>query len=56
MNVSFVVISNGKKIDKTLLVFKSIYYQKVPNYEILLCGSFDTGRIPKPIQDKTTYI
>ena len=56
MNVSFIVISNGKKVDKTILVLKSIYYQDVPKYEILLCGSFDIGKIPAEILSKIKYI
>ena len=56
MDVSFVVISNGKKVDKTILVLKSIFYQAVPQYEILLCGSFPTGEIPSEILNKIKYI
>jgi len=56
MNISFVVISNGKKIDKTTLVLKSIVYQDIPHYEILLCGSYDVSVIPPECKPNLRYI
>jgi len=56
MNISFVVISNGAKVDKTILVLKSIFYQNVPEYEILLCGKFPIDSIPAEISKKINYI
>ncbi len=56
MNISFVVITNGKKINKTTLVLKSIFYQKVPEYEILLCGRYYIDSLPERLKDKINYI
>jgi len=56
MDVSFVVISNGKKVDKTTLVLKSIAYQSIPNYEILLCGTYDLSKTPPCCKANLRYI
>ena len=56
MDISFVVVSNGKKIDKTSLVLKSIVYQNIPQYEIILCGHYDTNTVPKPAKPNLTYL
>ena len=55
MDISFVVISNGKKIDKTNLVLKSIVYQNIPRYEIILCGDYDINKVPKLAQANLVY-
>jgi len=42
MDISFVVITNGKKPDKLSLVLKAIHHQKLKNYEIFVSGDLDT--------------
>ena len=44
MDISFVVITNGKKVKKTDLVLNSTHYQKIENYEIIVCGEIKTSR------------
>ena len=39
--ISFIIITNGKKVDKTLLQIKSIRDLAIKNYEIILCGVCD---------------
>ena len=40
MDISFVVVSNGKKRSKTELVLRSIHYQQIPNYEVTVVGDY----------------
>jgi len=56
MDISFVIISNGKKVDKTTIVLKSIVYQNIPRYEILLCGIYDLSKIPLRCEANLKYI
>jgi len=55
MDISFVIISNGKKIDKTNIVLKSIVYQNIPRYEIILCGDYNINEIPPAAKTNLTY-
>ena len=43
MDISFIVVSNGKKREKTDLVLKSIHYQQIPNYEVIVVGDYPEG-------------
>ena len=54
MNISFVIITGGTKIDYLERLVKSIFLQKIPNYEILIVGN--TTSITKEIFDCTTKI
>ena len=55
MDISFVIVSNGKKIDKTTIVLKSILYQNIPRYEIILCGDYDINQVPSAAKAHLTY-
>lgn len=44
MNISFVIITNSKKKEELLLQIKSIEYQNIPNYEILIVGDIDLNQ------------
>ena len=37
------------------LVLKSIVYQNIPQYEIVLCGYYDTNKVPKAAQANLVY-
>ena len=39
MNISFIIITNGKNDKKLLLQIKSIEYQKISNFEIIIIGN-----------------
>ena len=52
MDISFVVVTNGKRKEKTDLVIKSILYQKIPNFEILVCGEYPEGKDYTFIKEK----
>ena len=41
MNISFVIITNGKKPDELSWVLKSIEHQKIKNYEIFISGHLE---------------
>lgn len=41
MNISFIIITNGLKPQELDLQIKSIEYQRIPNYEIVLVGKID---------------
>lgn len=43
MDISFVVVSNGKKREKTELVLRAIHFQQIPNYEIIVVGDYPEG-------------
>jgi len=44
MDISFIIVSNGKKRQKTELVLKSIHCQQIDDYEILVVGSYPEGK------------
>jgi hypothetical protein len=39
MNISFIIITDGKKPHKILNQIQSIRYQRIPNYEIIISGN-----------------
>jgi hypothetical protein len=39
MNISFVIITGGTKTSHLVRLVKSIFLQKIPNYEILIIGN-----------------
>ena len=43
MDISFIIVSNGKKREKTNLVLKSIHAQQIKDYEILIVGDYPKG-------------
>ena len=51
MDISFVVVTNGQRKNKTDLLIKSIEYQKIPNYEIIVCGKYEKGKNYQLIKD-----
>jgi hypothetical protein len=42
MKISFIIITDGKKIDKTIQQIKSIEKLSIDDYEIVLCGNCDS--------------
>lgn len=47
MNISFIIITNGRKPEKILSQIESIHNQKIKNYEIIVCGNKQTINLPK---------
>ena len=60
MNISFVIITGGTKSDHLVRLVKSIFLQKIPNYEILIVGNtkslVDKQETRKVIFDLATKI
>ncbi|PIZ52021.1 hypothetical protein COY27_01550 [Candidatus Woesearchaeota archaeon CG_4_10_14_0_2_um_filter_33_13] len=50
-NWSFGIITNGKKMDALAKIIASIRHQNIPNYEIIICGTY--GGL---IEEDTKYI
>jgi hypothetical protein len=48
---SFGIITNGKKKNQVEDLIESIVLQKIPNYEIIICGDFKSDKFPVILLD-----